>query len=141
MAARQQPSPRACLTMRRPLPALVLLGLMLSGQRARADGAFPASEAILLPADRPASIALATNFGLILSEDGGASWQWTCERPETVMGALYTVGAPPDDRLFGLSPVTGLAVSSDGSCSWRRSGGALAHLVATDAFPDPSDPT
>jgi len=127
--------------MRCPLPWLVLVGLMLSGLRARADGAFPASEAILLPADRPASIVLATNFGLILSEDGGATWQWTCERPETAMGALYAVGAPPDDRLFGLSPMTGLAVSSDGSCSWRRSGGALAHVVATDAFPDPSDPT
>ncbi len=127
--------------MRLPRSALVVVGLMLSGQQARADGAFPASEAILLPADRPASIALATNFGLILSEDGGASWQWTCERPETVMGALYAVGAPPDDRLFALSPVTGLAVSSDGSCTWRRSAGALANLVATDAFPDPSDPT
>src|SRR5436305_14459038 len=101
MAARQQPSPRACLIMRLRLPSLFVLGLMLSGRPARADGAFPASEAILLPADRPNSIGLATNFGLILSEDGGASWQWTCERPETAMGALYAVGAPPDDRLFG----------------------------------------
>jgi hypothetical protein len=126
--------------MRPFLASFGMAALMLSARHARADGAFPASQAILLPADRPNTIALATNFGLILSDDGGASWQWTCERAETAAGALYTVGAPPDDRMFGLSPFSGLAVSSDGSCSWRRPGGVLASLFATDAFPDPSDP-
>ena len=126
--------------MRLPLASLAVAGLLLSSRPARADGAFPESQAILLPADRPGAIAVATNFGLILSEDGGRSWQWTCERAETVSGSLYTVGAPPDDRLFSLSPFTGLAVSSDGSCSWRRPGGILATLLARDAFPDPSDP-
>ena len=111
---------------------------MLSAGAARGNGAFPESDALLLPRDRPNEILLATNFGVILSEDGGTSWQWTCERAETSMGALYGVGPPPDDRLFSLSPDVGLAVSNDGSCSWRSAGGALTGVLASDYFPDPT---
>src|SRR6185503_16419195 len=114
-------------------------GLALAGQTAFGNGAFPASDALLLPADRPNEILLATNFGIIESTDGGASWQWTCERPETAMGVLYGIGPPPADRLFCLSDV-GLAVSNDGACTWQKAAGALDDLLATDYFPDPGEP-
>ena len=119
---------------------LVALALLAPGGQVWANGAFPESDAVLLPADRPQQIILSTNFGLIISDDGGASWQWTCERPETAMGTLYTVGAPPADRLYSLSPDVGLALSADGACTWRRSGGVLADVIAGDYFPDPVDP-
>src|SRR5688572_27760483 len=45
---------------------------------ARANGALPGSFGILLPATRPHDVVLATNFGIIISEDDGATWQWTC---------------------------------------------------------------
>ena len=125
---------------RASLTLTLALALVAPGGQVWANGAFPDSDAVLLPADRPQQIVLATNFGLIISDDGGTSWQWTCERPETAMGGLYTLGAPPDDRLYSLSPDVGLAMSSDGSCSWRRSGGVLADVVAADYFPDPVDP-
>ena len=125
---------------RASLTLTLALALVVSGGQVWANGAFPESDAVLLPADRPQQIILSTNFGLILTDDGGASWQWSCERPETAMGTLYTLGAPPDDRLYGLSPDVGLALSSDGSCTWRRSGGVLADVVAGDYFPDPGDP-
>jgi hypothetical protein len=115
------------------------LAVLAPAGRAAANGAFPDSDTVLLPADRPQQIVLSTNFGLILSDDGGASWQWTCERSETSMAASYALGAPPDDRLYSLSPDVGLAVSADGSCSWHRAGGALAGATATDVFPDPTD--
>ena len=121
--------------------ALLTLALTLAaGGQVWANGAFPDSDAVLLPADRPQQIVLSTNFGLIISDDGGASWQWTCERSETAMGTLYNLGAPPDDRLYSLSRDVGLAFSADGSCSWRRSGGVLADLITDDYFPDPVDP-
>jgi MYXO-CTERM domain-containing protein len=107
---------------------------------ARGNGAFPESDSVLLPADRPNEILLATNFGIIETADGGGSWQWTCERPETSMSLLYGIGPPPERRLYAVSPEVGLAVSNDGSCSWRRAGGPLAEQLATDYFPDPSDP-
>jgi hypothetical protein len=115
------------------------LAVLASAGRAAANGAFPDSDAVLVPADRPQQIVLSTNFGLIISDDGGASWQWTCERPETSMAGTYALGAPPADRLFSLSPDVGLAVSTNGSCSWFRAGGALAAAIASDVFPDPTD--
>ncbi|HXU05433.1 MAG TPA: sialidase family protein [Polyangia bacterium] len=106
---------------------------------ARANGAFPDSDAVLLPANRPQQIILSTNFGLIISDDDGATWQWTCERPETSMASTYVLGAAPAERIYARSPDVGLALSDDVACSWRRAGGALAGEIATDVFPDPSD--
>jgi hypothetical protein len=114
------------------------LAMLASAGRAAANGAFPDSDAVMVPVDRPQQIVLATNFGLIISDDGGTTWQWTCERAETSMASLYAMGAPPADRLYSRSLEVGLAVSDDDSCSWRRAGGALAAAIATDYFPDPT---
>ena len=108
---------------------------------ARANGALPGSYGILLPAVRQHDVVLATNFGMIISEDDGATWQWTCEQVETSFGYLYAVGPAPNDRYYGLSPEQGLAYSDDGSCSWHRSAGALADKIASDFFVDPTDAT
>ncbi len=53
------------MTPARPaiVAAAVLALSSLSGGRARADGAFPDSMALFLPADRPHELVLATNFG------------------------------------------------------------------------------
>jgi len=132
--------------MSRPLaitPSLVVvltLGLMAAPRAARANGAFPESFQLVLPADRPHQVILATNFGLIISDDDGATWTWTCEQKATVMGALYGVSAAPLDRLFSLSTLVGLAYSDDDSCSWTPSGGALDTVLASDYFADPTNP-
>src|SRR6266850_6434690 len=103
--------------------ALSLLFLLLPGPRAaRANGAFPESYQLFLPADRPDQIVLATNFGLIISDDAGATWTWTCEQKATVMASLYGVSAPPLDRFFSMSTLVGLAYSDDASCTWTSSG-------------------
>jgi hypothetical protein len=115
------------------------VGVTLWSARAWANGAFPDSLAILLAADRPNEIVLATNFGLIISEDDGQTWSWTCEQAATVSGSLYQMGPPPQDRIYAIS-TSGLVVSDDGSCSWTRAQGLLASAYATDAFPDPNDP-
>jgi MYXO-CTERM domain-containing protein len=119
---------------------VALFVLLASTGRAQANGALPASLGILLPADQPQHVVLATNFGLIISQDGGASWLWTCEQAQTSFGYLYGVGPAPRDRFYGLSPDQGLAFSDNGSCSWRRAGGALASLVASDFFVDRTNP-
>ncbi len=112
----------------------------------RADGGLPGSLAVLLPADRAEEILLVTNFGLILSDDGAKTWQWTCEQPATSQANLYALGPAAStagatgDRLFAASPVSGLAVSDDESCSWHGVGGALSGAIVSDFFPDPTDP-
>jgi hypothetical protein len=119
---------------------VVLLGTIASATPARADGAFPESYQVVLPADRPQQIIASTNFGLIISDDGGATWTWTCEQKPTNGAQLYGVSAPPLDRLLAASPTTGLAYSDDGSCSWTSSGGSLETALAPDFFADPTNP-
>ncbi len=119
-----------------------LVVLVPLGGEARANNGVPGSLGVLLPLDKPQEIGLATTFGLILSDDGGTTWNWTCEQAATSMADVYVVGPPPLDRFFARSRSlgTGLGYSDDESCGWRSSGGALAGLTISDFFPDASDP-
>jgi hypothetical protein len=115
--------------------ALALAAQVTGGDRAaRADGAFPDSLSVLVPADRPHHIALATNFGLISSDDDGGSWAWVCEGALTNCSTLYSVSAAPADRLFALS-ADSLVYSDDDACDWSVAGGAVAAGGVVDAFP------
>ena len=115
---------------------LAALASALGARSALADGAFPDSMSVLVPAGRPHEIVLATNFGIITSEDHGASWTWSCEQDQRGSRGLYQYGAPDKLRLFARDAV-GLVFTDDGGCSW---GVAAASGVVTDAFPDPVDP-
>jgi MYXO-CTERM domain-containing protein len=128
-----RPSVIACFA------SLIAVSAAIAPRAALANGAFPESFQLLLPADRPRQIALATNFGLLVSDDDGATWTWTCEQPETANGSLYAVGPAPMDRYFSVSPLVGLAHSDDASCSWTLAKGTLEGLLTTDFFPDPSN--
>jgi hypothetical protein len=119
---------------------LVAATVVIGAGRARADNGFPSSLQILLPADQPQRIALATNFGLLISEDGGTSWQWTCEQMGTLGATIYAIGPSPQDRTFALS-AQGLAYSDDGTCTWTTSHGTLDQAVVNDFFPDATDAT
>jgi hypothetical protein len=137
-------SPLKCaLTPRALVAAAVALPVVLLGGGAHANNGVPGSLGALLPLDKPQQIGLATTFGLILSDDGGATWTWTCEQAATSMADVYVVGPPPLDRFFARSRSmgVGLGYSDDESCSWQLAGGALAGVTISDFFPDSSDPT
>jgi hypothetical protein len=104
---------------------------------ARADGAFPDSLGILLPRDQPDRIIAATNFGLLRSDDGGASFGLICEEVVGTLASLYQVGPPPDDHLYAVT-IQGVSQSKDGACSWDLSEGLPIDMF--DVFPDPHDP-
>src|SRR5450432_1511962 len=94
---------------------IFLAAFFVAPRAAHANNGIPGSLGILLPLDKPLEIGLATTFGLILSDDGGTSWVWTCEQLATTsMADVYTVGAPATaaggigDRFYALSRVTGL---------------------------------
>lgn len=130
--------------------ALMVIGIFAYPRQARADGAFPDAQAVLLPKDRPDEIILATNFGLVFSQDDGATWTYTCETDQaTLNGFRYAIGPPSTgalsgDRLYGVAmPPPGLPVSADDGCSWTLPGGNLTDpsdpAQAFDVFPDPSN--
>jgi len=103
---------------------------------ARADGAFPDSIGILLPSDQLNKIIAATNFGLLVSDDNGASWAWVCEEAIGLNAFIYQQGAAPNDLLLAVT-LDGLKYSSDFGCTWNRSGGTVSSVYVYDAFPDP----
>jgi hypothetical protein len=93
---------------------------------------------VLVPSDRPQRIVLVTNFGVVLSEDGGQTWSWSCERDENAFGLFYQFGPPPRHRLFAVANDHAIT-SDDATCSWQVAGGLLADQAVTDVFPDPTD--
>ena len=118
--------------------AATLGAFLLLGGVAAADGAFPDSMSLYLPADRPGSMVLGTNFGLVVSDDDGANWYLVCEQAIGSSVSMYQVSAPPEDRLYAATPA-GLRYSTDGGCSWSSAGGRLAGANIVDVFPDASD--
>jgi len=101
-----------------------------------ANGAFPDSESILTPADRPQEIVLVTNFGLVSSTDNGQTWLWSCEQEGNALGMLYQLTPLPRNRLFAVSNQK-LVYSDDRSCGWQAVAGGLAGQSITDVFVDP----
>jgi hypothetical protein len=116
----------------------VACALLLAARAARADGAFPDSQSILAPPDRPHEILLATNFGLVSSEDDGQTWTWSCEQDANAFGSFYQLASAPMRRLYTVANAA-LAFTDNGSCTWSVSSGLAAGSVLLDAFPDPSN--
>lgn len=110
----------------------------LCAEPALANNAFPDSQNIMTPASLPNEILLGTNFGMVISVDGGQTWTWTCEQTQNNFATLYQLGAPPGNRLFGTS-LAGLIYSNDSSCSWLVAGGLVAGSNVSDFFPDPTN--
>lgn len=121
------------------LSLTVLLFGDRGGAPARADNAFPASQSVLVPRDRPQELVVGTTFGLVFTEDDGATWTYVCESLQaTLAGRQYRMGPPPN-RLFAVSDL-GAPVSDDGGCTWSLPTGPLASLLVLDVWPDPSLP-
>jgi hypothetical protein len=136
MCSRRSRSPTWARAAR--LLALIVTAGLVDARPARANGAFPDSLSILAPADQPHRLTLATNFGLIASADDGATWTWTCEGAQTNCSSLYSLTAPPADRLLALSGGS-LVFSDDNACQWSLATGAGGGGVI-DAFAFPQDP-
>ena len=119
---------------------MLAAAVVLAPLVARADGAFPSGQSVLAPADRSGEIILATNFGLVSTEDGGRTWLYSCEQAATSYGHLYQMGPPPQHRLFAVANGK-LVFSDDGACDWQTAGGALATQLCEDLFVDPNDGT
>lgn len=127
-----------CLSPSRlALGSLFTLSALLVGTPAAAHGGFPEAKQILLPADRPQHIILATTFGLVSSDDDGGTWLFSCEHGLGAYAAPYLLGAPPSRRLFALTG-GGLIYSDDDACTWQAAGGTLSNVLPYAFAVDPS---
>ncbi|MHB8416707.1 MAG: beta propeller repeat protein [Myxococcales bacterium] len=118
------------------LGALLLVVPLAFPALARADGAFPDELQVFLPADHPARLVLAANFGLLESEDDGQSWYYVCEAQAGAAGniSLYQFG--PTDTLLADAPQS-LLRSTDLGCTWAPATGCFSSGYVWDTAFDP----
>jgi hypothetical protein len=117
------------------LGALALV--LLAPEPARANGAFPAaSQLIADPADAD-HVVLRTTFGLLVTRDRGATWDWLCEA-----GAGYVDVEPPMAVLPGgvilLAVPGGVSRSDATGCDFALAEGIDA--LVYDLARVPSEP-
>jgi hypothetical protein len=121
------------------LPLMISLSALLWATPARTHGSVPEPQQILLRADRPEQLIVATNFGLIFSEDGGETWLFSCEHGASAYAGQYLLGAPPSNRILGMTSGAGVIYSDDESCSWNAAGGVLSDVLPYAFAVDPSN--
>ena len=124
-----------------PRPTILAGGLalalgLLAPAFALADGAFPDELQVFAPIDQSGRIVLGTNYGLILSEDDGASWSYVCESAVSQsLVSMYGVGPSASYALTNQA----LYTSHDDGCTWTTTNLAAAGISsAVDVFGDPS---
>src|SRR5436309_1128152 len=148
-AGGQGSSIMACLpsSRRSGLSAVaVAASLVAAAGAARGNGAFPDEFSIHFPPNAPHRILIGANFGLLVSEDDGATWRYACE-PWVVAGSNAALASAN----VGFYQVTAagailansvnLTRSSDVGCTWPISTGSVGGQIVTDFFPDPNDAT
>ena len=112
----------------------------------RANGAFPDEFSIHFPAAAPHRIFVGANFGLLVSEDDGATWRYACE-PWVTEGSSASL--TQDNVSFYQLTADGALLaqsreitrSEDDACTWPPSSGVIIGKPIFDMFPDPTDAT
>ena len=129
---------------RRALCLAGLLALLGGARAASANGAFPDEFSVHFPSNGPHRIYLGANFGLIVSEDDGATWRYACEPWVTAGSSAALSGAnvsfyqlTADGAV--LAQATEITRSDNDACSWPASTGVVTGLPISDIFADPND--
>jgi photosystem II stability/assembly factor-like uncharacterized protein len=125
--------------------AAVLFSFVLRSS-AHANGAFPDEFSVHFPAPSPQRIYVGANFGLIVSEDDGATWRYACEPwiTEGSSAALSQANVSfyqltQDGSILAES--SQITRSEDDACTWPPSGGGISGQIVTDMFADANDAT
>lgn len=117
---------------------LALLVLNAAAPRARAHGGRPQTQRLLFAPDDPDRMVIAATFGLLTSDDAGATWSWTCQEsmPDGVPGVVQPAVLATGDRLL-VAGTFGLVRGARAGCGWERDASLEGHYVA-DVVRDPS---
>jgi hypothetical protein len=95
--------------------ALVTVVLVHSTGVARANGRFPAAQAILtVPGSDGMTVFLRATFGVLVSRDGGKTWRWICERALGYEGTWDPPVAVTRDGRLWVGLERGLSSTLDG---------------------------
>ncbi len=122
--------------------ALLFFALSIPGPAA-AHGRLPATNGITFDRADDAHLVVRTTFGLLVSNDAGATFRWVCPDAlgDAVAGRLLLTEDPAvaitEDGTIVAGFVAGIAHDSGGGCAFEESAGDLAVIV--DVAIDPDD--
>lgn len=110
--------------------SVLALSALVAG-RAHAHGGRPQTQGIFFAEDDPDRIVARATFGILTSEDGGASWSWTCQEsmPDGVAGVVQPALLVADDRLL-VAGTFGLLRGERAGCEWQRDAALLDRYTA-----------
>jgi photosystem II stability/assembly factor-like uncharacterized protein len=100
-------------------------------------GAYPETVGVYFQPGSAQRIMIETTFGLILSDDDGQTWRWTCEESTgvgTTFDPNYAISAT--GTIF-VADISGLGISRDAACSFAPHGAPLAGRFTTDVSVGP----
>jgi hypothetical protein len=122
------------------LLAAAAASVLLCTPGARANGRLPAANKLLFAPGASGVVVLRTTFGVLISRDGGTTWDWLCEAalgigstqaidPSLAITANGTIVAGVVDKLLS---------SSDMGCDWSAAGCPVAgpKLIDLTVRPD-----
>jgi hypothetical protein len=132
------PSLKKAAPLAGPLFALLMLAFATP---ARANGRYPASTQLVVMPGAPSTLVMRMTFGLLVSKDSGATWDFVCER-------AIGYGSQNEDPMIGLTSngsilagtFEGLPVSPDTGCNWSFASGGPAGQVIIDLVVRPDNP-
>ena len=104
----------------------VALAVLALSHAAFASGHSRASDGVAFQRGDPASIYVATTFGLLISHDDGCSFRWVCETSLGVGGDYEPRYRIAQDGTIFATTYDGLRISRDGGCTFTTAGGAIA---------------
>ena len=109
--------------------AFVVAGVLgLAARPAAANGAFPNVSQLVADPDDPSHMVLRATFGLLVTRNGGADWDWLCEA-----GMGYQDIEPPLTVLAGgtilLGLPNGVGRSDPSGCDFASASGLTASVV------------
>jgi photosystem II stability/assembly factor-like uncharacterized protein len=122
--------------------AFVLLCSLYTASAA-ANGRMPGANDVVFSTSLPTRLITRATYGILESDDRGASWRWICEQAIDVSGVISDppLGLLHDGTEVLLPPTGSALVSQNGGCSWTRVGAPLANKRGADLTIDPSAPS
>lgn len=110
------------------IPVAVIAGATSTSY---ADGRPPASVKVVFRPGSNTDAIVGTTFGLLITNDDGASWRWLCESTLGIAGTYDPDYEMTSTGLMLATSYDGLLMSRDG-CHWRLASGPLG-MGATSA--------
>ena len=116
-----------------------VMAAMAFSATAQANGRFPAAQQIAPSPHDPNVLGLMATFGVEISQDNGANWDWVCE---TAVGYMSNdnpmLGITQNGNLL-IAAFTGLGITTNLGCTWTlptaNIGGPVTDLVVSKSDP------